>query len=127
MERSPIESKVKISRNVIFRVIVVVALIGIILFMVETQAGRDYTWIALFIILFNLYLLYRISIRWAIAGSPTSVDEYLKQHGIETNHEEGYKGYIQRIERQYENCTKCQAKMIPGLDYCEECGNSVKT
>lgn len=132
MQRAPIQSNLNFNKKTILILFSTIIVLGTLIYFIYQEFGDYWAWATVFIILFNLYLIYRIRIRKALSTKIFTEEERYSDdfgtynvHNAKHNPSETKDETIQ-LDNKYEECSNCSARLIPGLEYCEECGEVVE-
>lgn len=128
MQRFPAGGSSNLQLSTILKILGILVIFSLITYFINIQFGSYYAWIFVFFIVLNAYFGWR-AYRRTIADykkqashRPQPVAEYVIE---ENTNPQDQQDRWKDIENQYEKCESCDAEVIPGLGYCEECGASL--
>lgn len=130
MQRSPLGGGLNITKSLLLKAILFVIGLAAIYYVVDLFLGSFFAWGVILLIGFNVYLLYRVSIKQTLNKKVFGEDELYDSEKrpsqiVPQNSSpevDKQQSTYEAMQQTYETCPKCEAKIIPGLQYCEECG-----
>lgn len=134
MQRSPMGGGLNLTKSMLLKALLLVITLAVVYYAIDYFLGSFFAWGVVILIGFNVYLLYRVSIRRTLDQKIFGEDEFYESKERpsqvvpqESSPEiEKQQSTYEAMQQTYEKCPKCEGKVIPGLQYCEECGHQLE-
>lgn len=130
MESAGMGSDLNFNWKLLLKALIFVILLGGVYYLISIYLSSYFAWSVVFLILLNVYLIYRVSIRNSVSKKVFGDDDYYDTESrpsqkVPQNSDpsvEQQQSAYEEVQDQYEKCPECGEDLIPGLGYCEACG-----
>jgi len=133
MEPAGMGSDLNFNWKLLIKALIIVSMLVATYYLINIYLSNYFAWAVIFLILVNIYLIYRVSIRKTIGNKIFGEEDFydtdsrpsqkVPQNSNPTI-EEQHSAY-DKVQDDYEKCPACQANLIPSLGYCEACGHQL--